>query len=349
MPTFKPTSFTQLAKNFDEMSLEELKRHNAVSDFNNLIIASPERAAQLTFIDNLISFLRRSKKLDESEKAAILTGALLDVKKQIKVTYFLRSPENSYVYSQIDKVIGVKDDNKLDRVTKHHNQRAYVAFLMHEEYMKEVMKGVEKAELLRLNKHITSTVQASHVSTATAVLKKLQSGSKHHVELSEKALDTTHMGFKKSKKVESSNPKHTKFSDKEYTRHYIATENISEEERAIRFARYGIHMRTMYKVHNEVLAFDQSSLHTPIIYDTYYHQPTLTATNRIEGQKNYRISDVEDMSYHFDEYDDASRARRQEIKERDLHPSIRLFDKSKLKHVEPKPEVVQEQVATLRK
>lgn len=349
MPTFKPASFNQLEDNFDKMSLEELKRYNAENDINKLVMAAPERAAQLTFIDNLISFLCRSDKLDESEKVAILTGALLDVKKQIADTYIIRPADNSYVHAQIDKVLGVTAENKMDAVTKQHSHRAYVAFLMHEDYMKEVMKGVEKAELLKLNKHVNPVVQEKHVSTAAAVLKKLQSGSKYHVEVKEKALDNSHVGYDDLIK---SGARNNYFYTKKYTPDYIVTENLSDVERDLRLARYRIYMHQTHKLLEEVETFKKSSLHTAIRLKSDYKQPTITDANWVKEIKNRRISDIEDRNYHFKHAKHSEvllRANRHEFKEHTLHPSIRLFDKSKLKHVEPKAEVVQEQAPTVRK
>ncbi len=214
-PAIKPLSlsFTQIAKNFDEMSGAELTRHRAMADFDKFVQNSPERAAQLTFIDNLVSALKASNKYSDEQKARILAGALLDVKSQIAATYRWLNPDRSYVHANIDKVIGSQDSDTFDVAAKQACQDAFVDYVSEGKRLADVMVGVEKAHLLKFAFRMNPPVEAAKLSTAADLMRKMKPESRHHVVVKEKALDASHMIQIQGAWVDRISPKHYNATD----------------------------------------------------------------------------------------------------------------------------------------
>lgn len=338
MPGFRPLSFKQLCENFDKLSIDELNKHGAKEDFDVLSRKSPERAAQLTYVDNVISVLKKAQ-MDEQRKAWILTAALMEVKRQIAATYWVRSADNSHVHANTDKTVGISPENKMDVASANLARAELVAFMRQQEYKAEVMKGVEKPEYLGLDLTNKSPVTPRAISSAAAAMQRMNPKSKHHVVVKEPELDTSHMNHKNYRHPKAGEQKHHRYEFSDYTRSYIRSdEKMTEEERKLNEQHYDIHMRKADRVHNDLVRNNKKRLHhvTPSEKNFHWmHQPTLTEEDIKPGFKNKEIYDSRDWTDHLDE-DELLRARRQQYKETTLNPQVKMFDRSKLKHAETK-------------
>jgi Substrate of the Dot/Icm secretion system, putative len=111
MPVFKMLQSQQLSKNFNELAKNVLAKHNATDDIRKL---PAHRLEQLELIEAVI---------DAHAPNRIITGAMLFVKAQIEAEYsqswnpykrYVASPDNSVLHAEIDKAIGVTEENLLD-------------------------------------------------------------------------------------------------------------------------------------------------------------------------------------------------------------------------------------------
>lgn len=348
MPSFKPLSFAQIESNFNELAKSELIKHDALADFDNIIKSSPARAAQLTLIDSLFSFLRRAD-LNEEQKVWIQMGAMLAVKKQIEKSYWLRSPANSLTYANMDKTLGITEANKLDDISRVYAQRAFANFMRQQAYKEAVMKEVVKPEYLQLDLSIQAPVTQNAISSTHKAISALTPASKRHVEVKEPVVDVSHMRaskyneYKDMLKKRPKQNKNHKFKYYEYTSHYIKTDdNMPIDEKLVNLARLDNHMRKATWVHDDIKTFNKNKYLNKIDYchdqdynyNYYWSQPILTAERRLEGVKNRQITDSTNASDHM--FGDAlSKYNRQEYKNSHLHPQITLFDRSKLNKIKP--------------
>lgn len=97
-------SWEKLNHALDDLLKDELA-HKSVSKINKIY---EDRATQLLYLTTLIKALQ-TKEIDESEKIAILAGAMHLVRKQIDIEYataIVTSPDNSIIHKGLDKILG---------------------------------------------------------------------------------------------------------------------------------------------------------------------------------------------------------------------------------------------------
>ncbi len=333
-----PSSLESLSKNFNELRTNELERHNAMAEFDLLLAKSPQRAAQLTYLDGVIDVLKKAQ-LDNNRKAWILIGALLEVKRQIAASYKIRSADNSYVHANINKVIGIDADSKFDETHARFAHSELVAFMHHQEYKEAVMATVEKADYLNLKLTNDTPVTQKALSTAAMAMQRMNATSKHHVDVKEQ---NAAYDFMKASPI---NPARN-FSLKK-SNYYFSTDEFDyidadptlteneKQQRTVQCKASISHQRQMYNMRVPIMYQPTKLRH---VFTSPYHPEPILVTNEATVKEGFKNKEIYDNTRWIDnlDWEVLNRARKHEFKETNLHPMLRLFDRSKLKHVETK-------------
>lgn len=116
-------SFTQLREELRDLITEEYKSKNKAT-INEL---GQPRAAQLNFLVTMSELLGESI-IKDSEKTAILAGAMHLVHQQIHQTYTLLSPERAVVYKGLHALLSIDETHPQDIEALLHATNSFIRF-----------------------------------------------------------------------------------------------------------------------------------------------------------------------------------------------------------------------------
>lgn len=107
---FTVKSYEGLKSQYAE-EIVAFRGHHKVTTVDKL---KEPRRGQVQFLNEVITQLDSSSK-DVNEKARILTGIMLMIRAQIAGTYSWRSPSNSFLAESLVKIVGITDENAMDK------------------------------------------------------------------------------------------------------------------------------------------------------------------------------------------------------------------------------------------